>query len=346
MFTFINLSILTALLAVSLPVLIHLFNRHRKKKLPFSSIRFLKFLEKQRLKRLKLYEYLLILIRTLIILTLVFAFARPTLTTQSAISSQAARTTAVIILDSGLNMRRYDESGNRYLRALEKFSQIDQNFKTEDQIFLISSTEPDRAINPNQESHKQQASFQGSNWRSTFQTALKIFKDHPNFNDELYLISDFQFQNTDFYQSLQQFTNTRIYFVKIGTKPVMNISIVTVEVKSQILETNKPVHLDVSLKKSNSGDIQPVELHLFINGKRMSHRRLSIGPGKTEIVQMSFLPPSAGFNSGYIEISDDNLLADNKYYFTVKIPSDIKVLFVDNQPSPYLLAAMNSLGTA
>ena len=65
-------------------------------------------LERQRLKRLKLYQYLLILVRTLLILFLVLAFARPTLTLQLNMLGDSAQTTAVILLDNGIHMHRYD----------------------------------------------------------------------------------------------------------------------------------------------------------------------------------------------------------------------------------------------
>jgi len=343
MFTFINLSILTALFAISLPLLIHLFNRQRKKKVSFSSIRFLKYLEKQRLKRLKLYEYLLIIIRSLIILMLVFAFARPTLTTKPVFSDEGARTTAVIILDSGLNMRRYDKSGNRHLRALEILSQIKKNFKTEDQVYIIPSSDPENVLNSASEVQEQQASFQSGKWGSCFQSALQLFMEHPNFNEELYIISDFQFQHNEFQQNIEQFAQAKIYFIKIGDLPVKNISIDTVEIQSQILEINKPIFLDISVKSSNLEKPHPVEIHLFVNEKRVSHRRILIAANKTEVVPMSFLPQNSGFSSGYIEISDDDFLADNRYYFVLNIPSEIKILYVDTKPSPYLLAAVQSL---
>lgn len=82
---------------------------------------------------------------------------------------------------------------------------------------------------------------------------------------------------------------------------------------------------------------------MFVDNKRVSHRRILMGSNQTKIVPMSFLPQNSGFTSGYIEISDDDLLADNRYYFVVNIPSEIKILFVDDQPSPFLLAAMQSL---
>jgi hypothetical protein len=47
--------------------------------------------------------------------------------------------------------------------------------------------------------------------------------------------------------------------------------------------------------------------------------------------------------SGFVDLSDDNLLADNRYYFALKIPSSLKLLFIDDNPSVFLRAALTSL---
>jgi hypothetical protein len=64
---------------------------------------------------------------------------------------------------------------------------------------------------------------------------------------------------------------------------------------------------------------------------------------KTEKINLSFSPKSTGHLSGFVEISDDDLLADNRYYFALKIPSTLKLLFIDDNPSVFLRAALTSL---
>ncbi|MCJ7578736.1 MAG: BatA domain-containing protein, partial [candidate division Zixibacteria bacterium] len=74
MFNFLNpIFIFAAGVAVLFPLLIHLFNRQKVKKVYFSSLLFLRSLEKTRMRRVKIKEYLLLLIRSLIILLVVAA---------------------------------------------------------------------------------------------------------------------------------------------------------------------------------------------------------------------------------------------------------------------------------
>jgi hypothetical protein len=343
MFTFINTSILALIVAIAIPLLIHLFNKQRKKKIKFSSLRFLQILEKQRLKRIKIYDYLLILLRTLIILCLVLAFARPTLTTSTLFSSKNARTTAVIILDNGINMSRYDDQGSRYLRAQSVLNKLIQKFNPEDDLYIIQSSSPSNFWAGQTAPLETNGSFVHGKWSDALKNAGRLFAEHPNFNQELHIISDFQYEEKAFENLLPELSDIRIFLIKIGDEIVTNFGIKTVEIKSQIFEVNKPIKLEAQIINSTPDQFEPVEIHLFIDQQRVAHQRLYVEPQSTKEVTLSFSPKTVGHLSGYIEISDDDLLADNRYYFALKIPTNIKLLFTDDNPSVFLKAAFSSL---
>jgi hypothetical protein len=343
MFTFINASILAFIFAIAIPLFIHLFSKQRKKKIKFSSIRFLQLLENQRLKRIKIYDYLLILLRTLVILTLILAFARPTFTNKPFFSQQTARTTSVIILDSGINMRRYDDLGNRYLRAQSIMKRLLEQFNPEDEIFIIKSTVPNQIFDKMSPTTESTGSFTHGRWSSAFIEAKRIFENYPNFNQELHIISDFEFNENAFDYRLKKNSGIRIFLIKIGSQPVINLGIDTLEIKNQIFEINKPIQIETRIINSTLKKAEPVEVHLFVNQQRVAHRRVLIEPGSMGRIDLSFSPKTVGPMAGYVEISDDDLLADNRYYFSLKIPSEIKLLSTDDNPSVFLKAALNSL---
>jgi len=117
MLTFLNSAILFGLAAIAIPILIHLFTRQKTKTIFFSSLKFLKELQKQKIRRLKIRQILLLILRTLLILILIFAFARPTLRSSGSSSLEAgAQLTVVIIFDNTLSMGREFE-GQKLLDA-------------------------------------------------------------------------------------------------------------------------------------------------------------------------------------------------------------------------------------
>ncbi len=68
---------LFALSVISIPIIIHLFNFRRFKKIYFSDIRFLKEIKEQTQNRNRMKHLLVLLCRILAFAFLVFAFARP-----------------------------------------------------------------------------------------------------------------------------------------------------------------------------------------------------------------------------------------------------------------------------
>jgi hypothetical protein len=139
---------LWGLLAVPLPLLLHLFFRRRKAMIAFSTLQF--FLQQKRYlaHRRRLREWLLLLVRTLALLMLVLALARPTL--QGFTAAFAARTTVALIVDDTLSMDRKLGSGHDRLRAgTQKADEILNTLSEGDAASLIFlSGRPGLALNP------------------------------------------------------------------------------------------------------------------------------------------------------------------------------------------------------
>ncbi|RMD86484.1 MAG: hypothetical protein D6813_14865, partial [Calditrichaeota bacterium] len=143
MFTFLNSAILIGLVAVALPVLIHLFTRQKIKTVYFSSLKFLKELQKQQIRKLKIRQILLLILRTLVVLFLVLAFARPTLKkTRSSALETGAQISAVIILDNTLSMGR-EVQGTRLIdEAKERALKVLDYLRPGDEMYLLYPQHP------------------------------------------------------------------------------------------------------------------------------------------------------------------------------------------------------------
>ncbi|HEX9828971.1 MAG TPA: BatA domain-containing protein, partial [Bacteroidota bacterium] len=77
--TFLNPFILFGLLAAGIPILLHLLNLRKLRTIEFSTLSFLKELQRTKIRRIKIRQWLLLLLRTLLVICIVMAFARPTL---------------------------------------------------------------------------------------------------------------------------------------------------------------------------------------------------------------------------------------------------------------------------
>jgi hypothetical protein len=335
---------LSALIAGLIPILIHLFNKQKAKRIKFSSIRFLKKLEKRRLKKVKIYQILLIIIRTLLIILLVLAFARPTFSgAWNILQEPSANTTAVIILDDGLNMRQYDYSGNRFNRALAKLNQVLKSFKPEDRIRLLKSSNIEIDILDSLDFQLQECSYLIGDINSSLLKVTKYFIDNPNINKELHIISDMKTITKKLEEFALNNQDIKIYLEKIIEKGSGNISISSVVFENTLFEINKPVNAKLYLRNHSNTESKIVNTQVFINNKRVAQNNSTILANEQKVIHLNFIPKSYSWNSGYFEINDDDLIADNKYYFSIKIHEKVKMLFVDNNPSSYLKSAIETI---
>jgi hypothetical protein len=95
---FLNPFVLFGLAAAALPILIHLFTRRRPRDVHFPSLEFLTEVHHSEIRRLKLKQWLLLLLRTLAVAMVVLAMARPALR-GSLGASRNASTTVVALVD-------------------------------------------------------------------------------------------------------------------------------------------------------------------------------------------------------------------------------------------------------
>ena len=75
--TFLNPALLLGLFAVAVPIIIHLLNRRRFRRVPWAAMRFLKVSVEQNQRRMKIEDFILLLLRCAMVALLALALARP-----------------------------------------------------------------------------------------------------------------------------------------------------------------------------------------------------------------------------------------------------------------------------
>ena len=96
---FANPALLYGLAAASVPILIHLLNRRKYREVPWAAMRFLLAAVRKNRRRVRVEQWLLLAVRTLIILLVVAAMARPFLESMGVVIV-GRRVHRVLVLDA------------------------------------------------------------------------------------------------------------------------------------------------------------------------------------------------------------------------------------------------------
>ncbi|HMI32292.1 MAG TPA: BatA domain-containing protein, partial [Candidatus Limnocylindrales bacterium] len=144
-FSFLNPGFLWALPLAAIPILIHFFSKRQLPEIRFPTVMFLRSLEPREIRRLRLREILLLILRTLAMILLVCAFARPSVQPKGAATHAAVA--VAVVLDDSESMGAMDEQARpRIDGARERGLSIVDAARAGDEIAITTTTGPDAPL--------------------------------------------------------------------------------------------------------------------------------------------------------------------------------------------------------
>jgi hypothetical protein len=343
---FLNPAILFGLLAASIPVIIHLFNLRKLKKIEFSTLTFLKELQKNKIRKIKLKQWILLALRVLIILFIVMAFARPALQSiQIGGTTSAAKTTAIFILDDTFSMSVVDQEGSYFNQSKEIIKEIISQLQEGDEIglILVSNHTSEHKLTSNfsefiKNLDQLDLSYSSGDLNTATTKAAELISESKNFNKEIYILSDFQKNkiakenlNNDLSELLNE--SIRFYSFDLSNKGILNLSVDELKINNQIFEKDKPVSFSITITNNSKQDINSAVVSLFLNNERAAQKSFDLSAGQSTKVDIEATPKATGFIDVVAEIETDEIEQDNKRFASLYIPEKILVGMFSENPN-------------
>ena len=312
--------ILYALFLLIIPVIIHLFQLQRFRKVAFTNVKFLKNIELQTRKSSQLKKWLILTTRLLLFSSLIIAFSQPYFSNLKTDTKHKS----IIYLDNSLSMQAKGSNGELLKDAAENI--IENSNLLNGKITLLTNDNIYKDIELNELKNVllNLNYFPISPDLETilFKINHEIDTENNNLNNAL-LITDFQ-QNT--FSKLNDFTNVNFPILLIKEAPINNNNIfidsIYISNKTATKITLKTIVNNTNIDKKN------VSISLYNNSVLIGKSTIDISKNIQSETEFTF-PIQDNFN-GILKIEDNNLLFDNVYYFTISKPKKINVLVVGN----------------
>ncbi|MCK5572737.1 MAG: BatA domain-containing protein, partial [Bacteroidetes bacterium] len=335
--------------AAAIPVLIHLLNLRRLRTIEFSSLQFLKELQKTSLRRLRIQQILLLVLRTLLIVLLVLAFSRPALHGSLAgVIGSRASSTIVILLDDSPSMRIRNTRGSLFAQAQDAAREILRSADIDDAVFLVSLSslrkedsvpDPASSIESAMNSISSMEVSQISvPIREGLQSVQEVFEVSPHPNNELYIVSDgqktqvpFGTTSTDTIEALGR--TVRCFFITVPPSDRNNLGAGPIDVQTWILVKNRPVYLESAVRNPSDKAVQNLIVSIYLDGSRVAQQSVEIPPQGTATIPFTIVPKRRGILTAYVKLEDDILEIDNSFFFTLAVPEVIRILLVGGSDS-------------
>ncbi len=325
---------LIGLAAIAIPIIIHLFNFRKYKKVYFTNVQFLKELKQESDSKSKLKEWLILAMRIFAIACLVFAFAQPLI--PGKVKTVQGEKAISIYIDNSFSMESTNKKGTLLENAKTFATEIANTFNASDKFQLLTNDfegKHQRFISK-EEFIEQLNDVKISSATKSINDVIKrqqdFLQNSSSKNRRIFLLSDFQ-KNTSVISKTDIDTSISISCIPIISSEVNNVYIDSVwfETPVQQYETQQIIHA-VIINKSNK-DIENGSLKLYINDVQVSLASFNVSAGNKKDVSISFTVKIKGINKGVLKIEDYPITYDDNFYFSFNAQTTINTLVVNGK---------------
>ncbi len=330
--TFLRPEYLYGLIAILIPIVIHLFNFRRHRKLYFSDISRLKIISSHTRKKQKIKHLVVLLLRILAVILIVGAFSGPIIKDDNTIQNSESRVVALYI-DNSFSMMSEGQNGRLFENARQDaLGIIDHSADNTNFIFISNNTEAQNL----QLLDKEAAASIIENLEITASTKKlsqiiairdRILTQNNIAKSDIYVFSDFQIKTTDI-ESFPADSTNRYFFVPLTNLSNKNIYIDSISLESSGIMTNEIVSIDIWIKNDSDEDYEKVPLSLLIDNQQKAVSGVDIKSNSTKKITLVFSAPNAGWHEGMVEIEDFPITFDDKLFFAFQVVKNIKVLII------------------
>ena len=324
--TFLYPQFLFGLLALAIPVVIHLFDFRKTKKVYFSNTSFLHQIKESTNSHYRLKHFLILISRLLFILFLVFAFAQPFI---PAINGEGLVANKVgIYIDNSLSMSNEvaPELSGLDL-AKEIANELVELYPSETEFRVLSTAQlvAPRQLKSRQEAIRYISDLQYADNFKTADQILQLLDDGTEPLREIYLISDFQKSTTGTINS-EIDSATKSFLLPIRFGQYKNVFIDSLFIENPFLLDNDKVVLKVQLKNIGQEKVENLPIKLFLNDRQISATTIMLEAQEVSVVEFDLGYNLDSFNNGVVRIEDYPVAFDNEFYFTLNLGNKINVL--------------------
>jgi hypothetical protein len=322
---------LLALAAISVPIIIHLFNFRRFKKIYFSDIRFLKDVEIETKSRNQLKNLLVLLSRILAVAFLVMAFSRPFL--PSADNQDAEKSNSIVVyIDNSFSMNAQGESGILLEEAKAKAIEIGSAYKSGVHLHLLTNDfKPQFFRKLSFEEFKNEvASVRSSPQLRTFNQIVSRANGvyESGASKSLYFISDIQ-EVTSIPTEYLSDSLLTIYTVPIQAIINANIYIDSCWFDSPSRLPSQLDKLNVRIRNSGTENVENISVKLLINGVQRAVGTSNVPADSYEDVELAFTNAQSGMQLVELTIQDYPITYDDNYFLSFSLTNQINILSVN-----------------
>ena len=334
-----------AALGISIPIVLHILNKARPKKVNWAAMELLQKTTQQQSKKIKLEDWLLMVLRCLAFLLVALAMMRLVFVNSSDLFSGASRE-LILVIDSSYSMN-HGQYESRFDLAKKKAMKIVNSLPSGSKISLVTiGDEPEVLIrhrDPSEISLERyfaalEAKPEGFGLEVSLSVLDELLNESDSANREVIFLTDAQkrswCENSE--SAIEKIAELNqkasISLLPLGDESYENLALSDFHMTSGACRSGGFINL--SAKIINHGEsLATASIELFHNSNIVDVTSVSsLQPKEERLLRFGVQLESSGPNKFQLSLESDNLEDDNSAYLAIDVPDKLKVLIVEGSP--------------
>jgi hypothetical protein len=323
-----------ALAGLAVPVLLHLTQREKKQVVRFPSLMFVRRIPYQSVRRRKIQNWLLLLVRMAALALIVLAFARPLVMRATPIVPGTGAREVVILLDASYSMGyadRWDRARAAARNVINSLTPSDRAsvvlFSSNADIALRSTAERDRLSDVIATATPTPGA---TRYAPALKVASSLLAESSLPRREVVLISDFQRNGWRGEEGAKLPAGATLTPVAIQTpsdKP--NVTITGVTLARSSFSNQERVTVTAGVVNRSEKPVSGEMISLEVAGLPIASKPLAIEPASAATVSFDPFTVTARRMRATVRTSDDALGTDNVFNFVVSATEPVRLVLID-----------------
>ncbi|WP_461086096.1 BatA domain-containing protein [Spirosoma flavus] len=330
-------SFLFGLMAISVPIAIHLFNFRRTRRVFFTNVALLRTVQTETKSFRRLKHWLILACRCLFLICLVLAFAQPFIPSKNKLGLSRQGVTSLYV-DNSFSMQN-ERNTKRYLDiAIGKLDELLTLFRNATSLQLLTNdfSVAEQQAGTAESIRDRVTSIRFAHTPRTLETVYRRQRNllsslNPGGKNQLFWFSDFQKSTAGDLSQLKVDTTDRLFIVPLDAQSTKNVYVDSVWLSTPFIREMQNNSLNVKLTNAGRENVKNLPVRLYLDDAQTSTATADLPPGGSATVSLNFNVTAKGYHRGRIVFEDFPITFDNQYFFVIEASPAVRVLHLFEQ---------------
>lgn len=342
-------------LAAGLPIIIHLWSKRKYNEVTWAAMEYLLAAVRKNVRRIRIEQLILLLIRVAILILLAVALADPILSLFPTLGSSlgtAGRTHFALVLDGSYSMGYQASDKSRFELAQQLATQLVQDSRQGDGFTLVLMADPpvvvisEPAFDPKdvaEEIENLRMRHGGANLPMTLAEIEQILHKgemlHSRLTDrKVCFFTDLG--RTTWEDSASDAGRERVerlaeeaslVVFDVGQTDFENLAITTMDVRESLTTIARDITVDVEVQNLGRSDCTSRRITFLVDDQQVHTEKIDVPTGGRASVSLTHRFETPGEHKIEARLADDALKVDNHRWVSIPVRESINVLCIEGR---------------